>query len=96
LSLFLIHYSFITLFIWYFDFLVFIVICLSYVGFMGFLMFVWNEFLDGKGSPEWLMVQIGRIGRHTSKKIKKEIIYIEGEAKHTLQKLKHKETKGEK
>jgi uncharacterized membrane protein len=88
LSLFLIHYTFIMLFIWYFDIVVFPFIWLGYVGLMGFLMYVWNEFFNGIGSPEWLMIQIGRIGQKTGKTVKKEIQIIEGELKESIQKLK--------
>jgi hypothetical protein len=41
------------------------------VGLLGFLMYIWNEYGKGIGSPEWLMVQIGRIGQKTGENIKK-------------------------
>ena len=88
LSLFLLHYIFITLFFKFLDFEFFIIVWLGYVGFWGFLMYLWNEFFDGKGSPEWLMVQIGRIGQKTTHRVKKEIHIIEEELKETVQKLK--------
>ncbi|NHJ24233.1 MAG: hypothetical protein EAX89_06640 [Candidatus Lokiarchaeota archaeon] len=91
LSLFLIHYTFIMLFIWYFDIVIFPFIWLGYVGFMGFLMYVWNEFFNGVGSPEWLMVQIGRIGQKTGKTVMKEMQIIEDELKGTIHKLKRHE-----
>jgi hypothetical protein len=87
LSLFLIHFTFITLFFKYFDIVVFFLIYLGYAGLMGFLMYVWNEFFNGVGSPEWIMVQIGRVGQKTGKTVKKEIQIIEGELKGTVQKL---------
>jgi uncharacterized membrane protein len=90
LSLFLLHYIFVTLFYGFFDIVFFIIICLGYTGFWGFLMYLWNEFFDGKGSPEWLMVQIGRIGQKTTHTVKKEIHIIEEEIKGTVQKLKEK------
>jgi len=40
------------------------------------------------GSPEWLMVQVGRIGQKTGKTIKKEILVIEEEIKGTIQKIR--------
>ena len=88
LSLFLLHYIFITIFFRFFDIVFFIIVWLGYVGFWGFLMYVWNEFFDGKGSPEWLMVQIGRIGEKTTHTVKKEITIIEEEIKETVRKLK--------
>ena len=93
LSLFLIHYTFITLFVFYFDLFTYVFIVLSYVGFMGFLMYVWNEFFNGAGSPEWIMIQIGRIGQKTSKTVKKEFQVIEEEIKDTIQKLKKDQKK---
>ena len=88
LSLFLLHYTFITLYFRFFDIVFFPVVWLGYAGFMGFLLYVWNEFFDGKGSPEWLMVQMGRIGQKTSHTVKKEMQIIEEEIKDTVQKLK--------
>ena len=90
LSLFLLHYIFITIFFRFFDIVFFIIVWLGYTGFWGFLMYLWNEFFDGKGSPEWLMVQIGRIGQKTTHSVKKEIHIIEEEIKETVQKLKEK------
>jgi len=90
LSLFLLHYIFITMFFRFFDIVFFIFVWLGYAGFWGFLMYLWNEFFDGKGSPEWLMVQIGRIGQKTTHTVKKEIHIIEEEIKETVQKIKEK------
>ncbi|GAG79517.1 unnamed protein product, partial [marine sediment metagenome] len=67
LSLFLLHFVFITLFLNSLDIIPYWILLFGYVGFWGFLMYVWNEFYNGKGSPEWLMVQIGRIGQKTGK-----------------------------
>lgn len=89
LSLFLLHYTFITLYYQFFDIVMFPIVWLGYVGFMGFLLYLWNEFFDGKGSPEWLMVQLGRIGQKTTHTVKKEIRIIEEEIKDSVQKLKH-------
>jgi uncharacterized membrane protein len=90
LSLFLLHYIFITLFYRFFDIIFFIIVWLGYTGFWGFLMYLWNEFFEGKGSPEWLMVQIGRVGQKTTHTVKKEIHIIEEEIKETVQKIKDK------
>ncbi|MFX0146338.1 MAG: heparan-alpha-glucosaminide N-acetyltransferase domain-containing protein [Candidatus Hodarchaeota archaeon] len=72
LSLFLVHYSFISLFVRYFNILFFVFIWLGFTGLMGFLMYIWIEYGKGVGSPEWLMVQISRIGQKTTHEIKKE------------------------
>ncbi|MFX0176629.1 MAG: hypothetical protein ACFE85_10410, partial [Candidatus Hodarchaeota archaeon] len=88
LSLFLVHYAFITLFLNQLNIIFLVLIFLGYTGFMGFLMYVWNEFFNGVGSPEWIIVQIGRIGQKTGKTVKKEIHIIEEEIKETIHKIK--------
>ncbi len=88
LSLFLLHFVFITLFLNSLDFFAYAFLYFGMLGFWGFIMYIWNEFYDGKGSPEWLMVQIGRVGQKTSKTVKKEILVIEEEIKGTVQKIK--------
>lgn len=40
---------------------------------MGFFMYIWNEYGNGVGSPEWIMVQISRIGQKTGETVKKEV-----------------------
>jgi len=88
LSLFLLHFVFITLFLNSLDFVAYAFFYFGYLGFWGFTMYIWNEFYDGVGSPEWLMVQVGRIGQKTGKTVKKEILIIEEEIKGTVQKIK--------
>lgn len=78
LSLFLVEYVFLMLFIGQFNIVVFIFICLAYLGFLGFLLYIWNEYFNGVGSPEWIMIQIGRIGQKTGESVKKEAKKIEG------------------
>lgn len=78
LSLFLVEYVFITLFIGQFNIVIFPFVCLAYIGFLGFLMYIWNEYGHGVGSPEWIMIQIGRIGQKTGESVKKEAKKIEG------------------
>jgi len=77
LSLFLIHYFFIPLYVGQFSIVIFIFICLAYVGFMGFFMYVWNEYGNGVGSPEWIMIQISKIGQKTGQSVKKEAKIVE-------------------
>jgi len=90
LSLFLVHYIYVTLFFRALDFFTYIIVVISYVGFMGFFMFLWMEFYNGVGSPEWIMIQIGRIGQKTGHTVKKEIQIIEEDIKDSMQKIKHK------
>jgi len=94
LSLFLLHFVFITLFLDSLNIFTYFVIIFSYVGFWGFVMYIWNEFYGGVGSPEWIMVQVGRIGQKTGKTVKKEIRVIEKEIKETVHKIKHEHDKG--
>ena len=96
LSLFLLHFVFITLYLNALDFVAYAFLYFSYVGFWGFIMYIWNEFYDGVGSPEWLMVQVGRIGQKTGKTVKKEILIIEEEIKGTVQKIKKDRDEGSK
>ena len=90
LSMFLVHYAFITLFIGYFNIMFFPFIYVAFGGFMGFLLYIWIEFGGGVGTPEWIMVQIGRIGQKTSKSIKKETQVIKEEFKEGMKSIKKK------
>ncbi|MHA2398708.1 MAG: hypothetical protein ACXADU_07440 [Promethearchaeota archaeon] len=76
LSLFLIHFLFIPLFIGQFGIPLFLTIALSYIGFMGVFMYLWMEYAKGVGSPEWLMVQFGRIGQKSGEAVKKTSITV--------------------
>ena len=96
LSLFLLHFVFITLFLNTLDFVAYIFVYFGYLGFWGFIMYIWNEFYDGVGSPEWLMVQVGRIGQKTGKTVKKEILVIEEEIKETVHKIRKDHDEGSK
>ena len=96
LSLFLLHFVFITLFLNTLDFVAYAFVYFGYLGFWGFIMYIWNEFYDGVGSPEWLMVQIGRIGQKTGKTVKKEILVIEEEIKETVHKIRKDQDDGSK
>ncbi|MBD3193910.1 MAG: hypothetical protein GF317_02570 [Candidatus Lokiarchaeota archaeon] len=71
LSLFMMHFGFIFIYarflpVWYFA-----VAYFGFVGLLGFMMYIWNHFAGGVGSPEWLMIQMGRIGEKTGDGIKK-------------------------
>jgi len=71
LSLFMIHFIFMPLYVKQLNIFFFPVIYIANVGLLGFLMYIWIEHAKGIGSPEWLMVQIGRIGQKTGENIKK-------------------------
>ena len=71
LSLFLLHFVFIPIFIAQFGIAIFLIIGISYIGFMGLFMYIWMEYAKGVGSPEWLMVQLGRIGQKSGETVKK-------------------------
>jgi len=63
LSLFFVHQLFLGLFSREFGITLFLINNLTYVGFMGFLMYIWMEYANGVGSPEWLMAAMGSIGK---------------------------------
>lgn len=71
LSLFLIHFLFIPVFFSQFNITLFLIVGIAYLGFMGLIMYLWNEFWRGVGSPEWLMVQLGRIGQKSGEVVVK-------------------------
>ncbi|MFX1503601.1 MAG: heparan-alpha-glucosaminide N-acetyltransferase domain-containing protein [Promethearchaeota archaeon] len=71
LSLFLIHFLFIPLFFNQYSVVIFLIVSLSYIGFLGIFMYIWMEYANGVGSPEWLMIQIGRIGQKSGEAVKK-------------------------
>ncbi len=71
LSLFLIHFLFMPLFSSQLNIPLFLCISLSYIGFLGIFMYIWMEYAKGVGSPEWLMVQMGRIGQKSGEAVKK-------------------------
>jgi len=71
LSLFMLHFIFMPLYFKQLNIYLFAVVFIANVGFLGFLMYIWIEYGNGVGSPEWLMVQIGRIGQKTGENIKK-------------------------
>ncbi len=67
LSLFFVHQIFLGLFYRQFDILLFLITVLTYIGLMGFLMYIWMEYANGVGSPEWLMAAMGRMGKKKQK-----------------------------
>lgn len=77
LSLFLLHFLFIPIFFSQFNITFFLIVGIAYLGFMGIFMYIWNEFGRGVGSPEWLMVQMGRVGQKSGEAVVKttKIVY---------------------
>jgi len=67
LSLFFVHQIFLGLFSRQFGLVLFLINSITYIGFMGFLMYIWMEYANGVGSPEWLMAAIGRMGKKKRK-----------------------------
>ena len=67
LSLFLIQYLFLPLFLGQFSIIFLPFIYIAYCGFLAFLMYIWLKFFNGVGSPEWLMSQLGKLGQKKNK-----------------------------
>ena len=67
LSLFLIQYLFLPLFLGQFSVVFFPIVYVAYCGFLGLLMYIWLKFFNGVGSPEWLMSQLGKLGQNKKK-----------------------------
>ncbi len=63
LSLFLIQYLFLPLYIGQFPITLFIFVWIGYCGFLGLLMYVWLKYFNGVGTPEWIMRKIGSSGQ---------------------------------
>lgn len=57
-SLFIIAYAWTPLYLRFFNILYMLFFAIVYVGFLGFLMYFWNKYYDGKYSVEWLMGQV--------------------------------------
>ncbi|TFF87308.1 MAG: DUF1624 domain-containing protein, partial [Promethearchaeota archaeon] len=84
LNLFLIHHLFITFFLRFFSITFFVPIFFGYCTFLFFLMYIWMKYFNGVGTPEWLMIQIGRLGQKTEESIKKtssKVLKIESKEK---------------
>jgi len=86
LSLFLVHFIFMPLYVKQLNIFLFPIIYIANVGLLGFLMYIWIEYGKGIGSPEWLMVQIGRIGQKTGENIKKTSKFAVEKTKKSIKK----------
>jgi len=67
LSLFFVHQIFLGMFSGQFGIALFLINNLTYVGLMGFLMYIWMEYANGVGSPEWIMAAMGKMGQKKRK-----------------------------
>ena len=67
LSLFLIQYLFLPLYIGQFPITLFPIVWVGYCGFLGLLMYIWLKYFEGVGTPEWLMRKISSSGQKKKK-----------------------------
>jgi len=67
LSLFLIQYAFLPLYTRQFSIIFCLIVWVGYCGFLGFLMYIWLNYFNGVGSPEWIMRKIGSAGQKKKK-----------------------------
>ncbi|MHA2086928.1 MAG: heparan-alpha-glucosaminide N-acetyltransferase domain-containing protein [Promethearchaeota archaeon] len=63
LSLFLIQYMFLPLYLGQFPITFACFVFAGYSGFLGLLMYIWHKFFNGVGSPEWIMSKLGSKGK---------------------------------
>ncbi|MHA2394355.1 MAG: heparan-alpha-glucosaminide N-acetyltransferase domain-containing protein [Promethearchaeota archaeon] len=63
LSLFLIQYLFLPLYVGQFSIIFYPIVWVGYCGFLGLLMYLWYKYFNGVGSPEWIMTQLGKMGQ---------------------------------
>jgi len=73
LSLFLIHYVVFFLFPASLNLIWGIFIIIGFAALLGFTMYLWIEYGNGVGSPEWIIIQMGRIGTRVEDKSKRAI-----------------------
>lgn len=64
LSLFIIQYLFLPLYVGQFSIIFVPIIWVGYCGFLGLLMYVWLKYFNGVGTPEWIMRKIGSAGKN--------------------------------
>ncbi|MFX1366089.1 MAG: heparan-alpha-glucosaminide N-acetyltransferase domain-containing protein [Promethearchaeota archaeon] len=63
LSMFLIQYLFLPLYLGQFSIIFMPILYVAYCGFLGLLMYIWLKFFDGVGTPEWIMSKVGSSGK---------------------------------
>jgi uncharacterized membrane protein len=64
LSLFLIQFLFLPLYLGQFSIIFGPFVFTAYSGFLGLLMYIWLKFFNGVGSPEWIMRKLGSRGKN--------------------------------
>ena len=67
LSLFLIQYLFLPLYIGQFSIIFLPFVYVGYCGFLGLFMHIWLKYFKGVGTPEWLMSKLGSSGKRKNK-----------------------------
>jgi len=67
LSLFLIQYLFLPLYLGQFPITIFPIVWVGYCGFLGLLMYIWLKYFNGVGTPEWIMTKISSSGQKKKK-----------------------------
>ena len=67
LSLFLIQYLFLPLYIGQFSIIFLPIVWVGYCAFLGFLIYIWTEYFNGVGTPEWIMGKLGSAGKKKKK-----------------------------
>ena len=67
LSLFLIQYLFLPLYIGQLSIIFIPFVYAGYCGFLGLLMYIWLKYFEGVGTPEWLMRKISSSGQKKKK-----------------------------
>jgi len=67
LSLFLIQYLFLPLYGGQFSIIYLPIVFAGYCGFLGLLMYLWTEYFNGVGTPEWIMGKLGSAGKKKKK-----------------------------
>jgi len=67
LSLFLISYIGLFLYYRFLTIFTFLLVAITYIAFLGILMYIWNKYFNGKYSFEWIMVNL--TGKSKKKKI---------------------------
>ncbi|KKN73040.1 hypothetical protein LCGC14_0404750 [marine sediment metagenome] len=76
LSLFLIQYMFLPLYIGQFSIIFYPFIFAGYCAFLGLMMYIWLKYFNGVGSPEWIMAQIGKTGQKRKISVQKDTSQI--------------------
>ncbi len=63
LSLYIIHFAWAFLYRGQFPIYFFPFVMVGYLAFLAFLLYFWNKYAGGIGTPEWLVIQMGKLGQ---------------------------------